>query len=157
MRDAIAGLVIELDLRMRDAIPSLPVRAGMASGPVIMFEGDDYIGYPVNVAARLCAQAQPHELLATTTVSDSRPPWVHAEPARSVAVRGLADVEACNLSLGEPGDDPVVDPVCGLAIPRGLSCGDDAEHRFCSDACLGSWQDRPASASVDARSRRGVE
>jgi adenylate cyclase len=156
MKDAIAGLVVELDLSMRLAIPSLPIRAGMASGPVIMFEGDDYIGYPVNVAARLCALAAPHELLATADVAESRPGWVHAEPARSVAVRGLADVEACDLSLGDGGDDPVVDPVCGLAIPRALSLGGDDGSRFCSEACLGSWRDRPRSGGSVGRTGAGA-
>jgi class 3 adenylate cyclase len=150
MKDAIAGLVVELDQSMREVIPSLPIRAGMASGPVIMFEGDDYIGYAVNVAARLCALAVPHELLATTEVAQSKPSWVHAEPARSVAVRGLAEVEACDLSLGDSGDDPIVDPVCGLAIPRALSCGDDDAARFCSEACLGSWRERPRSGGSEA-------
>lgn len=140
MIDALAGLVVELDLRMGEVIRSMPIRAGLAFGPVIMFEGDDYIGYPVNVAARLCAQALPHEILATAEVVAERPRWVHAQSAKSVTVRGLAhEVEACNLCLVEPGDDPIVDPVCGLTIPRELSWGEDAEHRFCSEACGGSW------------------
>lgn len=144
MTDALPALVVELDLRMSEVIPSLPIRAGLACGPVIMFEGDDYIGYPVNVAARLCDQAQPHELLATAEVAAARPGWVHAHPAKSVVVRGLAhEVEGRDLCLVDPGDDPVVDPVCGLTIPRQLSVGDAAEPRFCSEACAGSWLVRP--------------
>lgn len=156
MMDAVAGLVVELDLQMREVIPSLPIRAGLASGPVIMFEGDDYIGYPVNVAARLCAQAQPHELLATAEVASNRPRWIHAEPTRSVTVKGLAhDVEARDLSLGAPGDDAVVDPICGLTIPRELSVG-SGDERFCSDACRGSWVDnaRARLRSVERASGR---
>lgn len=144
MTDAVAGLVVELDRRMAETIPSLPIRAGLSSGPVIMFEGDDYIGLPVNIAARLCALAQPHELLATNEVSVGRPAWITAEPARSVPVRGLAqEVAGCALSLADPGDDPVVDPVCGLPIARHLSCGEADAPRFCSSACLGSWLERP--------------
>lgn len=146
MNDAVVGLVVELDARMGEVIPSLPIRAGMACGPVIMFEGDDYIGAPVNVAARLCAIAQPHELLATAEVAAARPPWVHAQPTRSVEVRGLSrSVEGRVLSLAPPGPDPVVDPVCGLAIARELTCGEGHEPRFCSDACLGSWMERRSS------------
>jgi class 3 adenylate cyclase len=148
MIDAVAGVVVELDLRMGDVVPSLPIRAGLAVGPVVMFEGDDYIGYPVNVAARLCAQAQPRELLATAEVAAGRPPWVRAQSTRSVAVRGLTqEVEACALSLVEPGEDPIVDPVCGLTIPRELSSGDDPAIRFCSEACAGSWLERRAAAA----------
>ncbi len=147
MIDAVAGLVVELDRRMAETIPSLPIRAGLASGQVIMFEGDDYIGLPVNIAARLCALAQPHELLATKDVSSSRPAWITAEPARSVPVRGLAqEVDGCALSLADPGGDAVIDPVCGLPIARSHSCGEVGTPRFCSPACLGSWQERPRSS-----------
>lgn len=147
MIDALAGLVVELHLRLGEVIPSLPIRAGLASGPVIMFEGDDYIGYPVNVAARLCAQAQPHELLASIDVAAGRPRWVHAHPVKSMHVRGLArEVEVRNLCLVDPGDDPIVDPVCGLTIPRQLSCGDTPDTRFCSEACEGSWVERVTAA-----------
>jgi adenylate cyclase len=143
MTDAISGLVVELDVRMAATNPLLPIRAGLASGPVIMFEGDDYIGYPVNVAARLCALAQPHELLATSEVAAVSPPWIHAKGARTVTVKGLAhELDACDLSLAAAGSDPVIDPVCNLTIAREHSVGGDDDHRFCSDACLGSWAER---------------
>ncbi len=143
MNDAVVGLVVELRERMAEIIPSLPIRAGLASGPVIMFEGDDYIGYPVNVAARLCAIAQPEQLLATTEVASDRPAWVEAMSDKTVQVRGLShDVSACDLSLADPGSDVVHDPVCGLTIATEHSIGEWATPRFCSEACLGSWLDR---------------
>ncbi len=46
----------------------LPLRAGIAAGPVILFEGDDYIGNAVNLAAHLCDLAQPGQLLAPATL-----------------------------------------------------------------------------------------
>lgn len=142
MSDALVGLVVELDQRMSDFIPALPIRAGMAWGPVIMFEGDDYIGSPVNIAARLCAIAAPHELLATVDIAAQRPPWVHAGATRAVTVRGVSrEVEAQDLSMLSA-DDPVVDPVCGLTVDRSQSVGLEDRPRFCSDACMGSWLDR---------------
>lgn len=42
----------------------LPLRAGVATGPVILFEGDDYIGSIVNLASRLADMAEPGQLLA---------------------------------------------------------------------------------------------
>jgi adenylate cyclase len=42
----------------------LPLRAGVATGKVILFEGDDYIGGVVNLAARLADLAEPGQLLA---------------------------------------------------------------------------------------------
>jgi len=37
----------------------LKLRCGAATGPVILFEGDDYIGGSVNLASRLCDLAGP--------------------------------------------------------------------------------------------------
>lgn len=37
----------------------LKLRAGVSTGPVILFEGDDYIGRAVNLASRLCDLAPP--------------------------------------------------------------------------------------------------
>lgn len=42
----------------------LPLRAGLACGQVILLEGDDYVGAPVNLAARLCDRADPDQILA---------------------------------------------------------------------------------------------
>src|SRR4051794_14393979 len=89
MIDAVAALAVEMDARMKTAIPSLAVRAGLAFGPVIMFEGDDYIGRSVNLASRLCDRAQPHELLATTLVAANTPPWITGEPAGVTTIAGF--------------------------------------------------------------------
>lgn len=43
---------------------TLPLRAGFTTGPVILIDGDDYVGHAVNVAARLCAAAEPRQILA---------------------------------------------------------------------------------------------
>lgn len=151
MVDAVVALVVEVDVKLGERLPTLPLRAGMAAGPVIMFEGDDYIGGAVNVAARLSDQARPHQMLATVEVAAERPPWVGAEPATSVAVRGLArEVATRSLFLHEPGADPVTDPVCGLTIAREHSVVGAEERRFCSEACAGAWLDRlPAGADGD--------
>lgn len=143
MVDAVVGLTVEIDTRMSESAPSLPIRAGLASGPVIMFEGDDYIGYPVNVAARLCDQALPHQLLATVDVAAARPAWVAAEPATAVVVRGLSrEVATRTLFLQDPGAGAVVDPVCGLSIAPGLSLHVVDGSTFCSEACVGAFLER---------------
>lgn len=64
----------------------LPLRGGMASGEVLMFEGDDYVGRPVNVAARLCSIAASGQLLATDDCAPLRG-WRSEE----VHIRGLAE------------------------------------------------------------------
>ena len=50
---------------------SLPLHGGMASGKVLILEGDDYVGRAVNVAARLCAAAGPGVLLLASDAGES--------------------------------------------------------------------------------------
>ena len=38
-------------------------------------DGEDYIGRPVNLAARLCQVADPEELLAFGYPAEALPPW----------------------------------------------------------------------------------
>jgi adenylate cyclase len=68
---------------------ALPLRGGMARGPVILLEGDDYVGSCVNLAARLCSAAGPGELLATEDLADSAPPWADVVPVGALDVPGF--------------------------------------------------------------------
>ena len=61
-----ATAVIACAASVRDVLLTdgrLALRGGICEGKVIMFEGDDYIGAAVNVAARLCSEAAPGQLL----------------------------------------------------------------------------------------------
>jgi class 3 adenylate cyclase len=80
-----ARLAIEDQLSAESA---LPVRAGAATGRVILLEGDDYVGRTVNLAARLCEVAQPGEILVAT---EGWPPpnWVRCTPRGLVTVKGF--------------------------------------------------------------------
>jgi adenylate cyclase len=60
---ALAAALLALERRASDAV-DLPIRAGFSGGDVILFEGDDYIGGPVNLASRLSDVAAPGEILA---------------------------------------------------------------------------------------------
>ena len=73
-----------------DDVP-LSLRAGLASGPVILFEGDDYIGQAVNLAARLCSMAKPGEVLATKAMISSLMVNTDATPIGPQRVQGIAD------------------------------------------------------------------
>ncbi len=72
---------------------AIDLRAGVASGVALLFDGDDYIGRPVNLAARLCDEAQPGELLADVASMRGQPDWVNAGSSRFVEVRGVGEVE----------------------------------------------------------------
>jgi class 3 adenylate cyclase len=67
------------------------VRVGLATGIALLFEGDDYIGEPVNLAAKLCAAAAPGEILADCAVEDV-PDWVGGVDDTTVHVRGVGEV-----------------------------------------------------------------
>ena len=63
--DRLVETVLELARCAETYGITLPMRAGLAAGAVILLEGDDYVGSSVNLAARLCSAAAPYELLAT--------------------------------------------------------------------------------------------
>lgn len=68
-----------------------PVRGGVAVGGVLVFEGDDYVGRTVNLAARLSDDAGAGQLLVAASGDLRVPPSLEAMPHPRVAVRGFKD------------------------------------------------------------------
>lgn len=71
-----AAAVMACSAAVRDDVGAegpLALRGGIAEGKVIMFEGDDYIGASVNLAARLCTAAAPGQILVATAVPLRQP------------------------------------------------------------------------------------
>ncbi len=87
-RDAIE-FVLDLEERATDVCAPLTVRAGLATGHALLFEGDDYIGSAVNLAARLCDRARGVEVLMPTMQLEQLPDGVRAEPYGEVDLRGF--------------------------------------------------------------------
>ena len=83
-------LVLELEQLFAVDNTPLALRAGMSSGAVILFEGDDHIGRAVNLASRLCDKATPGECLATLEIAKRAPDLVVAEPVGAVEVPGFS-------------------------------------------------------------------
>ena len=83
--------LLAIEARLEESAFPLPLRAGIASGLVILFEGDDYIGTPVNLASRLCAEALPGQTWVTEPVAASLPSSIARSPMGHVEVRGLAE------------------------------------------------------------------
>ncbi len=71
----------------------IDLRAGVASGVALLFDGDDYIGRPVNLASRLCDEARPGELLAHPSALGGIPTWVQAGQPRAVTIRGIGTID----------------------------------------------------------------
>lgn len=143
--EAVVAMVIELVELGVESVP-LGIRAGLAHGPVIMFEGDDYIGRPANVASRLCDAAESGQTLATREAASQAPRWVAAGPFAPVHIHGIdRPLDAGPLTIVRA-PEMTIDPCCGLELPvqRGLDTrfgSDNSVKRFCSTACAIAWED----------------
>jgi adenylate cyclase len=82
--------IIDIERRIEESGLPLPLRAGLAGGPVLLFEGDDYIGAAVNLASRLCDMAKPREVLAPADLVSSLLVNTKALPIGSRHVSGFA-------------------------------------------------------------------
>jgi class 3 adenylate cyclase len=87
-RDAI-DFVLDLEQRATDVCAPLTIRAGLATGHALLFEGDDYIGSAVNMAARLCDYARGVQVLMPTMQLQRLPEGVIAKPYGEVELRGF--------------------------------------------------------------------
>ena len=91
--------VLDLEQRAADVCAPLTVRAGIATGHALLFEGDDYIGSAVNMAARLCDYARGVEVLMPTMQIERLPQGVEAKPYGDIELRGFpGDVEVLELT-----------------------------------------------------------
>jgi adenylate cyclase len=103
------SFALELQHRADAVCAPLAVRAGLASGYALLFEGDDYIGSAVNMAARLCDLAAPHEVLLPTMQLERLPQGVQATEHGDVELRGFpGSIDVLQLS-GEPVSTPAND------------------------------------------------
>jgi class 3 adenylate cyclase len=87
----LVAAVIGLQQRIARLGLPLEMHAGMAGGPVILLEGDDYTGRPVNLASRLCDVAGPHELLTTPDLAAVAPPGTLREEHDPMLLPGMRD------------------------------------------------------------------
>ena len=97
--------LLDAVLRMEQALDlrgcALPLRGGVAAGRVILFEGDDYIGRPVNLAARLCDEAEPHQVLVTASLFDAAGEGLPHRRLGQHAIRGFTRmVDLVDMSEG---------------------------------------------------------
>lgn len=86
--EPLVGAALAIEQRHSRA-GQLKLRGGIASGAVILLEGDDYVGRAVNLASRLCDIAGPGQLLAATDDLEF-PEWVVATDHDPVVVKGMA-------------------------------------------------------------------
>ena len=101
----VAGM-LDLVERLESADIVLPLRIGIASGDVILFEGDDFIGMAINLASRLCDVAGPGEILATAEVVREMGDDFEAVSLGARAIPGLvAPLDLWRIALPKRQDD----------------------------------------------------
>jgi adenylate cyclase len=134
---------LEIEERAAAASHFPAVRAGAHWGPVLYREGD-YVGATVNLAARLEAEAGPHQLLVTTDLRDAseRLAGVEFLEVGSRMLKGMTSpvqlLEATR--SGTARRKKVVDVVCGMELtPSEVAVTlerHDETQAFCSNECL---------------------
>ena len=102
-RDAIR-FCLELQKRSGAACAPLAIRVGIASGLALLFEGDDYIGLAVNIAARLCDAAESYEVLIPLEQVETLPEGVSTIPHEPLLLRGLNEAMKVVTLTGEATD-----------------------------------------------------
>jgi adenylate cyclase len=137
-------------------VKTVSIRSGIASGDVILMEGDDYIGHCVNVASRLCDLAPASEAWASPSVMHHMPSWGAAASVTPVSLRGVEKpVPVASISMAVDGEDGSRDPICGL--PLSHDTAEEIAHDvrgsvvlFCSPGCVETWRHRPGAGRVES-------
>lgn len=93
------AFVMDLEDRAADVCAPLTLRAGLATGYALLFEGDDYIGSAVNMAARLCDVADDQSVLIPTMGLERLPEGVTALAHDPVELAGFpGPIDVCELT-----------------------------------------------------------
>jgi adenylate cyclase len=135
--------LLEIERRLASE-PQFPaVRSAVHWGEALYREGD-YVGTSVNVAARLAAEAERHQVLVTAAVRSQAGALADVEfvPLGRRRLRGLTDeFEVFAAVSREHAAAPrIVDPVCGMELSAAgvaarLTLG-GKDWAFCSQDCL---------------------
>ncbi|MGZ4718336.1 MAG: adenylate/guanylate cyclase domain-containing protein, partial [Acidimicrobiales bacterium] len=79
------------EIELRCSAQGLDTHAGIATGSVLLLEGDDYVGRTVNLAARLCDAAALGQTLTAGPLT-SLPPWLAAGRSSLFELAGMDDL-----------------------------------------------------------------
>jgi class 3 adenylate cyclase len=83
--------IVEFERIVNQMDLPLEIHAGLAGGQVILLEGDDYTGGPVNLASRLADAAGPCEILATPELAALAPEDSWSDVTGPMVVPGFHD------------------------------------------------------------------
>lgn len=96
----VIACMVELSERLKTA--DVNTCAGVASGEVLLFEAEDYLGSPINIAARLCDAARPGQVLADESVIEHLPTWVESKAPVSLKLKGLGKMKGYPIRAVDP-------------------------------------------------------
>lgn len=132
--------------------PSFPAaRCGVHWGPALYREGD-YFGAAVNLAARLVAAADRHQVVVSAAVRDRATDLggVEFRPRGATTLKGILDTPELFDAVRSEHEPPLRlrDLVCGMELAPSevaarLTLGGE-ERAFCSDACLRRFVANPS-------------
>ena len=148
-----SGRAVEMvaDLvRAASQVPHFPgLRAGLHKGYVLP-RGGRFFGTTLNLAARIAAQAQGGQVLATRHVADAaRAAEIRVEHIGAFRPKNLTEqVELFELHVEEHRPERRIDPVCRMGVTREhvtstLRLGDQ-DYWFCSPQCAEQFAANPA-------------
>jgi class 3 adenylate cyclase len=137
------GCSLEIEARA-EGEPHFPAaRSGVHFGSVLYRDGD-YVGSNVNIASRVAAEAERHQVVVTAPVRQAAKELEDVEFVRlgKRRLKGLAGelvlFEA--RPAGFESRETAVDPVCGMELgPEEVAARlslEGQEQAFCSDGCL---------------------
>ncbi len=91
-RDQREAVVAALEMLESISTSGLPfAHVGLHTGPVV-FQGGDYFGRTVNIAARITEQAKPGQLLVSGDIADrASSDGVGFEPIGAVELKGVSE------------------------------------------------------------------
>ncbi|MGH2403771.1 MAG: adenylate/guanylate cyclase domain-containing protein, partial [bacterium] len=140
---AALACALEVESRTDNEPQFLAVRAGIHWGQVL-YRAGDYVGSNVNIASRLCTEADRHQILVTNDVRKEARDLPEVEFLRlgKRKLKGLAE----GIVLFEArarsgvGTKKHIDPVCGMELETAEVAArlslEGVERSFCSDDCL---------------------
>ncbi len=101
-------LAAAVDIAARVQDERVAVRGGVSTGPVIILDGDDYVGRALNLASRLCDSSSPGTVLADKDSCGELPGWVEAVAHKALRLKGLGRRDdIMQLSIANGIDVPV--------------------------------------------------
>lgn len=143
--DPAAAVACALEIERRaSAEPQFPsVRSGVHCGPVLYRDGD-YVGANVNLASRVAAEAERHQVLVTGAIRREVSALSDVEFVRLPKRRLRGFTEEIDLFEARASSQDratrVVDPVCRMELGPGEVAArlalEGREQAFCSEECL---------------------